>query len=126
MPCERSRPAASVGAQEHQKRGHEGRQAILQPARRADTDQVAHEQSEIEAPGMNQQALEDIGVAAQIRAAHRTGVVKMGEGAFDPLAPLTHQATAARAPNPAPMAYTGVWAAGSLDQSRRPRSGSAT
>src|ERR1035441_9613301 len=34
-------------------------------------------------------------------AAHPTGVVEMREGAFDPLAPLTHQATAARTTNPA-------------------------
>src|ERR1700735_3557237 len=52
---------------------------------------------------MNQQALEDIGVAAQMRAAHPTGVVEMCEGAFDPLAPLTHQAPAARATNPPPI-----------------------
>jgi len=31
------------------------------------------------------------------------GVVEMREGAFDPLAPLTHQATAARSTNPAPI-----------------------
>src|SRR5580700_9365337 len=52
---------------------------------------------------MNQQALEDVGVAAQMDAAHPAGVVEMGEGAFDSLAPLPHQATAARAPNPAPI-----------------------
>ena len=38
-------------------------------------------------PALNQQALEDIGVAAQMRAAHPTGVIEMREGAFDPLAP---------------------------------------
>jgi hypothetical protein len=32
-----------------------------------------------------------------MRAAHPTGVVEMREGAFDPLASLTHQALAARA-----------------------------
>src|ERR1019366_5324862 len=92
---------ASGGAQEHQKRGHDGRPAILQPARRADAEQVAHDKPEIKAPRMNQQALEDIGVAAQMRAAHPTGVVEMREGAFEPLAPLTHQAPAARTTNPA-------------------------
>src|SRR5580704_11464724 len=63
---------------------------------RATADQVAHDEPEIEAAGMNQQALEDIGVAAQMRAAHPPGVVEMCEGAFDSLAPLTHQAPAAR------------------------------
>jgi hypothetical protein len=87
-------------AQEHQKRGDESCRAILQPARRAAADQVAHDEPEIEAPRMNQQALEDIGVAAQMRATHPTGVVEMREGAFDPLAPLTHQAPAARSTDP--------------------------
>jgi hypothetical protein len=78
----------------------EGRRAILQPAQRAAADQVAHDESEIEAARMNQQTLEDIGVAAQMRAAHPTGVVEMAEGAFDPLALLPHQATTARSTNP--------------------------
>jgi hypothetical protein len=77
--------------------------AILQPARRAAADQVAHDEPEIEAARMNQQALEDIRVAAQMRATHPTRVVEMREGAFDPRAPLTHQATAARATNPPPI-----------------------
>src|ERR1700680_1875599 len=64
---------------------------------------VAHDKSEIEAPRMNQQTLEDICVAAQIRAAHPTGVVEMREGAFDLLASLTHQAPAARATKPPPI-----------------------
>jgi hypothetical protein len=37
-------------AQEQQKRGDDGRRAILQPARRAAADQVAHDEPEIEAP----------------------------------------------------------------------------
>ena len=87
--------AASDCGQEHQKCGDDSCRAILQSARRAAAEQVAHNEPEVEAPGMNQQALEDIGVAAQMRAAHPTGVVQMREGAFDPLAPLPHQASAA-------------------------------
>jgi hypothetical protein len=97
------------------------RSVRLKPARRADADQVAHDEPEIEAARMNQQALEDIRVAAQMRAKHPTRVVEMREGAFDPLASLTHQATAAGSTNPPPIGYTGVWAAGAFDQSRRPR-----
>jgi hypothetical protein len=37
----------------------------LQPSRRADADQVSHEKAEIEASGMNQQALSNAGVAAE-------------------------------------------------------------
>src|SRR5580704_13595847 len=94
---------ASGSAQEHQNRGYDGRQVNLKPARRAAADQVAHDEPEIEVASMNQQALEDIGVAAQMRAAHPTGVVEMREGAFYPLAPLTHQALAAHATNPPPI-----------------------
>ena len=86
---------ASGSAQEHQKRGEDGCLAILQPARRTAAEQVAHDEPEVEAPGMNQQPLEDIGVTTQMLAAHPTGVVQMREGAFDPLAPLPHQAPAA-------------------------------
>ena len=68
---------ASGSAQEHQKRGEDGCRAILQPARRTAAEQVAHDEPEIEAPRMNQQALEDIRVAAQMRAAHPTRVVEM-------------------------------------------------
>ena len=107
--CGNREQPASGSAQEQQKRGHDGRRAILQPARRAAADQVAQDEPEIEAPRMNQQALEDIGVAAQMGAAHPTGVVEMREGAFDPLAPLTQQATAARSTNPAPIGiYRGL------------------
>ena len=61
----RDQPALG-SAQEHQKRRDDGRRAILQPARRAAADQVAHDEPEIEAARMNQQALEDIDVAAQM------------------------------------------------------------
>jgi hypothetical protein len=37
-------------------------------------------------PGMNQQTLEDVRVAALMRAAHPNGVIEMREGAFDQLA----------------------------------------
>ena len=98
----RNEPAAG-SADERGKRGDNGRQAILQPARRAAADQAAHDEPKIEAARMNQQALEDIGVTAQMRAAHPPGVVEMCEGAFDSLTSLTHQAPAARATNPPPI-----------------------
>src|ERR1700686_5790119 len=84
-------------------RSYDGCRAILQPARRAAADQVAHDEPEIEAPRMDQQPLEDIGVTAQVGAAHTPSVVEMREGAFDPLTPLTHQAPAARSTNPPPI-----------------------
>jgi len=96
----KSRPVSVGERPGAAKRGDDGRRAILQPARRAAADQVAHDEPEIEASRMNQQTLEDVRVAAQMRAAHPTGVVEIREGAFDTLAPLTHQAPAARPTNP--------------------------
>src|SRR6202162_2664241 len=52
-------------AHERGERSDNGRQAILQPARRAATNQVAHDEPEIEAASMNQQALRR-GVAAPL------------------------------------------------------------
>src|ERR1700675_3104908 len=55
-------------------------------------------------PALNQQALQDIRVAAQMRAAHAPGVIEMRERAFDPLAALAHQTPAAWSSNPATIA----------------------
>ena len=100
----KSRPA-SVGErlEEQGKRSDNGRRAILQPARRTATNQVAHDEPEIEGARMNQHALENVRVAAQMGAAHAAGVIEMGEGPFDPLAALAHQAAAAPAANPPPI-----------------------
>ena len=76
----------------------------LQPARRADADQVTHDEPEIEATRMNQQTLQDVRVAAQMRAAHPARVVEMREGAFDALAALAHQSASASSANPSSIA----------------------
>ena len=91
----------------------------------ADADQVTHDEPEIEATRVNQEALQDIPVTAQMRS-HTPGVIEMRERAFDPLAALAHQVPAASSPNPATIAIHQRLASGASDQSRRPRSGSAT
>ena len=48
--------------------------AALQPARRADPDQMTHDEPEIEATRMNQEALQDVRVAAQMTCAASTPV----------------------------------------------------
>ena len=45
-------------------------------------------------------------MAAQVRPTHAARVIEMGEGAFDLLAPLTHQAPAASGANPATISDT--------------------
>ena len=65
---------------------------------------MTHDKAEIEATRMNQQALQDVRVAAQMGTAHPTRVVEMREGAFDPLAALAHQSASAWSANPPAIA----------------------
>jgi len=53
VPCGNRDQPALESAQEHQERGYDGCRAILQSARRAVADQVAHDEPEIEASRMN-------------------------------------------------------------------------
>ena len=62
---------------------------------------MTHDEPEIEATRMNQEALQDVRVAAQMRAPHPARVVEMRKRAFDPFAALAHQAAAASSPHPA-------------------------
>src|SRR5438132_4171486 len=91
-------------AHEHPERGDEDGGAVLQAARRAHTDHLTHDESEIEATDVNQVPFENIRVAAQMRAAHSACVVDVGERAFDRLPASTHQAPSAGAANPAAIA----------------------
>ena len=65
---------------------------------------MTHDEPEIEATRMNQEALQDVGVAAQMGAPHPARVVEMRKRAFDPFAALAHQAAAASSPHPATVA----------------------
>src|ERR687888_1450073 len=79
----------------------------LEAARCADAEDRAHQQPEVEPPGMDQQPLEDVLVTAQVRTAHAARVIEMGERAFDPFAPLAHQAPSAPSANPSAIAIHG-------------------
>src|SRR5215204_1342391 len=92
---------------EHQKGGHGGDEPTLQRARRADADQVAHEQAEIEATGLNQQALSNVGVAAEVHARHPAGLIEMGEGAFQALSAQAQQPQSACATDAPTIAVHG-------------------
>ena len=65
---------------------------------------MTHDEPEIEATRMNQEALQDVRVAAQMGAPHPARVVEMRKRAFDPFAALAHQAAAASSPHPATIA----------------------
>src|SRR2546427_12914172 len=55
----------------------------LQPSRRATPECFAHEQTEIERAGMDEQPLQDVLMSPQVRAPESTGVVHVGEGPLD-------------------------------------------
>src|SRR6187431_409816 len=66
--------------------GDECAQLSLQAARRADTNEGPHQESEIEAADVHKQALQDVRVPPQMRASHPTGVVEMRIRALPSLA----------------------------------------
>jgi hypothetical protein len=111
-------------ASQRQKSGQHGGKAPLQPSRCADADQLSHQQPEIEASGVNQQPLPNVGVAAEVHATHPTGLVEMGKRPFQSLTPESQQAQAPRAADAPTIAAHGVAGLRILFQFRRPRSGS--
>jgi len=56
----------------------------LERARRADADQLTHQEPEIEAARVDQQPLADVRVSPEVHATHATGFVEMRERAFQP------------------------------------------
>jgi hypothetical protein len=105
---------------------HDERQYVGENGREPPLDAARRPNAELEAADVDQHSLENTFVSAQMRPPHAPGVVERGEGAFDSLAALPHQA----GPRPPRMRrrlrYTGAWADGCFDQRRRPRSGSAS
>ena len=60
---------------------------------RAEFDQLTHDQPEIEPTSMNQEALRNIGVTAQVRPTHPSGVIETRERALDHLPASPHPPT---------------------------------
>ena len=77
----------------------QGDHAALETARRADASQPPHQQPEVEAGGVHEQPLEDVGMPPQMHTPHRAGFEEMGERAFQPFAALAQQALPAGATN---------------------------
>jgi hypothetical protein len=74
-------------ARESGQQGKKILQSRLEPPRRARAEHRPHHQAQIEASCVNQEAFEDIRVAAEVGASHAPGLVQVREGAFDQLAP---------------------------------------
>ena len=78
-----ARYEAPEAAQCEQQGVAEGIGAALEAARRPDAEQLPHEQPEIQAADLQEQALEDVAVSAQVHAAHPSGCVEMRIGTFE-------------------------------------------
>jgi hypothetical protein len=111
---------------QRQKDGHERAEPPLQPAWRADADQLPHEEPKIETTRVDQQSLQNVGVRAKVHAAHPAGLVEMREGPLQALPTQPQQAQAACAPRMRRrLRYTAARASGFFFfQFRRLRSGS--
>ena len=70
---------------------------------RPDAEQLPHEQPEIQAADLQEQALEDVAVSAQVHAAHPSGCVEMRLGTFEAFTAPTQQPITACAANPSPV-----------------------
>ena len=107
--------------------GETRRRAPLEAPWRADARQLPHEQPEIGATDVHEQALQDVGMATQMHPTHPPGFVEMRVGTFQQLASLPQQLLPAGDPRiRRRLVYTACWAAARPFQLRRPRSGSET
>ena len=73
--------------------------APLQAARRADPDQMTEQHAEVEACDVNQEALQDIPMPAEMRAPQAAGLVGVRKRSLDQFAPaaaLVHETELAR------------------------------
>ena len=98
-------PAA---AQKADQRLHQRRRAALEAPRRAHARQVPHEQPEIDAADLDEHPFQDVGMPAQMHAAHPAGLVEMRVGPFQQLAPLPQQPFPACASDPSAVGIHGV------------------
>ena len=99
----RARYDAPEAAQCEPQSVDEGAGAALEAARRPDAEQLPHEQPEIQAADLQEQALEDVAVSAQVHAAHPSGCVEMRIGTFEAFTAPTQQPLTACAANPSPV-----------------------
>ena len=76
----RGRQDIPEGNQEVREGGPDGLQTSLQGARRPDPEHQPHQQPQVEPAHVDQQPLQDVGVASQVGAPHAAGLVQVSEG----------------------------------------------
>jgi hypothetical protein len=79
------------------------RRAALEAPRGPDARQLSHEQPEIGATDLQEQALQDVGMPAQMHPRHPPGFVEMRVGTFQQLASLPQQSLPTMPSNPSPV-----------------------
>ena len=80
------------------------RGAALEASRRADADELSHQETKVQRAGLQERPLENVLVTAQVHTPHAARPIEMREGPFEPLAALPQQALAAHAANPPAVA----------------------
>ena len=91
MTCQWKPPRANQRDESAESRD----EPALEAARGPDANQLPHEEPEIEGAGVDQQSLQNVGVPAEVHAAHPAGLIEMGKRAFQSLAAEPQQTLAA-------------------------------
>ena len=96
-------------AAQHECQGVEkGADATLEAARRADARQAPHEQTEIQAAGVDQKALADVGVPPQMHPTHPSGLIEVRVRSLEALATPAEQPSSTGPTGPPPVGIHGV------------------
>src|SRR4051794_18545558 len=86
-----------------EKRGEDRAEPPLQATRRANADQLPHEEPEIESARVDQQSFQNVRVPAKMHATHAAGLIEMCEGTLQAFAAAPQQPQATRATNAPPI-----------------------
>mgnify|MGYP001612181505 CR=1 FL=1 len=87
-------PGRNQGAEERDEHGDECGQPALEAPRFAVSEASTHHESQIEPGDMDQDALQNVLVSAQMRAPHPARVERVRKRSFDSFSAEPHQASA--------------------------------
>ena len=115
------KPDLPFPVQEPQKDTHYAvAEAVSQLSRCARSQQLAHDQAQVERADMDQLPLQNVAVPAQVCAPHAAGFVAMREAAFDQFTAPPQQALAVLPRTRRRFAYTACCSSALPCQLRRP------
>ena len=99
----RGRQRVVAGAPECHHNPDQHRQLPLQASRRTHSEDGPHEEAQVEPADVDEQPLQDVGVAPQVGATHPAGLVEMRVRPFQVLAAVALQSPAPRTPDAPPV-----------------------